>query len=643
MKTLRLLLVAFALEASAATITVNSTSDVVAVDGACTFREAVTAANTNAVSGDCPAGTPGLDQIHFAIAGGGAQTIYLSATIGDIVDPVTIDATTQPGYAGTPLITLYGSYFQSSTTMFVVPTAGGGSTFRGLILGGGGTWGTKIELRSSGNTIAGNYIGTDGTTGESNNVSIHVIGSVGAPASKNVIGGLAAADRNVVAGASAIAIGALTGGIADGNSVLGNYVGWNAEKTRAIGGLGQGIAVSGATNTTIRGNSVTGVSWGAGISIGGGSGTVVQSNEIGAIGFGNLDGIRISGATNTIIGATTSGAAGGNVIMGNGSLDPDRSGVFIFHGTSSGIRISGNSMSRNGLQQPPYSGLGIDLFPYGRTPNDPCDADAGPNGLQNKPVLTGAVAADGTILVQGSLNSKPAASYTIEFYANPPDAGDQGYRYIGAATVTTDAACNATFTSAIPFVPPARWTITATAIDAENNTSEMSAPAVITALAAPTVTKQFNPATIQAGSTTRLTITLTNPNAFAITGTAFTDQYPAGLTNAFVPNVANSCGGAVTALPAGSALTLSGGVIPPNGTCSVSVSVVAGNEGSFVNTLPAGSVTSANAPPSAAGQGATLTASAVPNDVPLSPAALMLLAVALAMVGTIALRQITGG
>jgi len=39
----------------AATITVTGTGDPIAVNGACVLREAITAANTNAASGDCPA------------------------------------------------------------------------------------------------------------------------------------------------------------------------------------------------------------------------------------------------------------------------------------------------------------------------------------------------------------------------------------------------------------------------------------------------------------------------------------------------------------------------------------------------------------------------------------------------------------
>jgi CSLREA domain-containing protein len=642
MKTLRFLLLVFAVDLSAATITVNGTGDTIAVDGACTLREAVTAANTNAASGDCPAGTLGLDQIHFAIGGGGAQTIVISAPMATIADPVNIDATTQPGYAGIPLIEVFGSYIDS-TAMFVVPTAGGGSTFRGLILRDVFSQ-PAIELRSSGNVVAGNYFATNGTTfSDLMFVGVFVFGTVGAPASNNVIGGVAAADRNLFAASNGIgvSVGAAVGAIADANSILGNDFGWNAAKTTTLGGLLGGISVSSATNTAIRANSIVG-SPGRAIDISLASDTVVQSNEIGSMGFSNHIGIWIDSSTDSIIGAATSGGAGGNVIVGNGNPNPDTAGVLIFGAASSGNRVSGNSMSFNGSPPP---GIGIDLFPYGATANDACDPDAGPNALLNKPVMTSAVAVvgDGTVIVDGSLNSTASVSYTIELYANPPGTGDQGHQYIGSVGATTNAGCNATFTSTIAFVPPAAgWTITATAIDTANNTSEMSAPAAIVALDAPVVSKQFNPVSVPAGVSTQLTVTLTNPNALAITGAAFTDNYPAGLTNAPVPNVTNTCGGTVTALAGGSTLMLNGGTIPANGSCSVSVSVVPGTVGSMVNTLPAGSVTSTNAPPSDAAASATLTVSAPagPANVPMSPAALMLLAIALSTLGAIMLRPI---
>ena len=53
---------------SAASITVSINDDIVALDGECSLREAVIAANTNTASGgipgECPAGASGLDFIY---------------------------------------------------------------------------------------------------------------------------------------------------------------------------------------------------------------------------------------------------------------------------------------------------------------------------------------------------------------------------------------------------------------------------------------------------------------------------------------------------------------------------------------------------------------------------------------------------
>ncbi len=70
---------------AATTIVVNSTFDgPVAVDGRCTLREAITAANTDLPSGDCLPGT-------------GADTIKPTSQLPTITQSVTIDGYTQPG------------------------------------------------------------------------------------------------------------------------------------------------------------------------------------------------------------------------------------------------------------------------------------------------------------------------------------------------------------------------------------------------------------------------------------------------------------------------------------------------------------------------------------------------------------------
>ena len=83
-----LLVLALALPARAATIGVTTNADELNNDGDCSLREAVAAANTNAGSDACPAGSPSGDAILFtAIAG---QTIMLTAGQLDLTDGVAV-------------------------------------------------------------------------------------------------------------------------------------------------------------------------------------------------------------------------------------------------------------------------------------------------------------------------------------------------------------------------------------------------------------------------------------------------------------------------------------------------------------------------------------------------------------------------
>src|SRR5450432_1627857 len=78
-----------------ATFPVTVTSD----SGAGSLRQAILDANS----------TPGNNLITFNITGGGVQIIAPFSALPDVTNQVTIDATTQPGYAGTPLIVFSGS------------------------------------------------------------------------------------------------------------------------------------------------------------------------------------------------------------------------------------------------------------------------------------------------------------------------------------------------------------------------------------------------------------------------------------------------------------------------------------------------------------------------------------------------------
>ncbi|HEY6226131.1 MAG TPA: hypothetical protein VI282_03305, partial [Verrucomicrobiae bacterium] len=82
----------------AAIFTVTTTAD----SGAGSLRQAIADANANA----------GPDVIEFNIAPAGEKTISPSNTLGAlpaITDPLTIDGTTQPGFAGRAIIELAGT------------------------------------------------------------------------------------------------------------------------------------------------------------------------------------------------------------------------------------------------------------------------------------------------------------------------------------------------------------------------------------------------------------------------------------------------------------------------------------------------------------------------------------------------------
>ena len=134
--------------------------------------------------------------------------------------------------------------------------------------------------------------------------------------------------------------------------------------------------------------------------------------------------------------------------------------------------------------------------------------------------------------------------------------------------------------------------------------------AVNSGLDGPSVSKAFAPTSIGAGGTSTLTVTLTNPNATTIAGVSVTDNLPGGMTIANPANMATTCtGGTVT--NAAISLTLAGASIPASGSCTFSAKVTVSTAGSYVNTIPAGAVTSSNAGANTAGI-QTLTATAAP-------------------------------
>lgn len=112
------------------------------------------------------------------------------------------------------------------------------------------------------------------------------------------------------------------------------------------------------------------------------------------------------------------------------------------------------------------------------------------------------------------------------------------------------------------------------------------------------INKKFTPISIAAGEVSVLSITVFNPNVFALTNTSWTDnlvRIEPGLQVASPAGITNSCGGNVSTTS--TSITLSGGTVPAQtgstpGSCTVTVNVTSMVAGSIINTIPVGALSS---------------------------------------------------
>lgn len=312
------LVLAAGLDAGAATLTVTNASD----SGPGTLRQAMLDANAGA----------GRDTIAFNLAGPGSHTITLLSGLPPVTESVTIDGTTQPGYAGWPLIELNGTGAGAGAGLQVFA---GNSTIRGLVINRFSGEGILIQTGGT-NVIQGNYIGlgTNGTAALGNGSDgVHIMSS------GNLIGGPGAGERNVISGNATNGVH-LSGTSASGNSIQGNYIGTDATGTQAAGNLAAGVSMFKAGSNVIAGNliSANGAS-GVYFSQPQTSNNVVLGNFIGTSASGSQplgnagSGISIWSANSNVIGGQV--VASRNVISGNG-LD----GIFLTNST--GNWIAGN-------------------------------------------------------------------------------------------------------------------------------------------------------------------------------------------------------------------------------------------------------------------------------------------------------------
>lgn len=402
---------------------------------------------------------------------------------------------------------------------------GGTAPGAGNVISGNGAFGIGVQgVDIHGDRIEGNYIGTDATgMAALGNGAAGILVKDMYYTSGIAIGGSDPGAGNVISanGAQGITLGVETGG----DLVQGNFIGTNRAGSAALPNGQDGLSMGNVPNETVLDNLISG-NLGNGIYMILTSGDRVQGNIIGTditgtTAMGNLfNGILLDGsANNNLIGGTDPGT--GNVIAFNGYHPylPPLPGVQVLIGAT-GDAILGNSIHDNAR-------LGIDLNPTndiygGVTPNTPGGPHAGPNDLQNYPVLISAVTANGVLTISGTLNSTPDTTFRLEFYSNavggpsvgaaPGTYNGQGKSFLGSTEVTTDDAGNASFTfSPTTPLPAGETFISSTATDPGGNTSEFSADVIANPAATSTATSVVaspNPAVV--GQSVTFTATVTN-------------------------------------------------------------------------------------------------------------------------------------
>ena len=312
------------------TVTSNNDAD----DGVCdvthcSLREAINAANASV----------GLDVIAFNIGGGGAQTIsVLSLANGgfgplpDLTDPVIIDGSTQPGYAGTPVIELNGLSAGDANGLVL---AGGNSTVRGLVINrfvnqGGNSVGIAITGAVGNNLIEGNYLGLnpDGQTAplpaENPTYGVNIFGGP----NNRIVGNVISSNN----------MGVLIQGTATGTMLQGNHIGTDASGMAPLPNAVRGIYQVGPASDTLIGTDENGVN------------DVVERNII----AGNTTNILIQNSdTNTIAGNHIGINADGTAAIVGSNI-----GIHLLEAT--GNRIGGLlSVSRNIISGQAVSGVVI--------------------------------------------------------------------------------------------------------------------------------------------------------------------------------------------------------------------------------------------------------------------------------------------
>ena len=285
------------------TVTVNSTGDLpdanlgdgVCDTGAlatpeCTLRAAIEEANFDSASSTITFAIPTTDSNHVA----GIWTIPVASELPALTTPITIDATTQTGWAGEPVVVLDG-VAANGAFGFLVDAGAAGSQLRGFSIVRFAL--DAIRITADDVVVAQNFIGIfpDGTDGDLDDSGVHVdSGATGV-----VIGG-SAGDGNVIGSTMDAAV--RVSDVGTSAEVSYNTIGQNSAGDVRVSQNGIFLD-SGASGLLIDNNLIANVPFRA-IRVENVSDVTITNNEI----VGSDDGIEVdSGSSNVVIGTPDNG------------------------------------------------------------------------------------------------------------------------------------------------------------------------------------------------------------------------------------------------------------------------------------------------------------------------------------------------
>jgi parallel beta-helix repeat protein len=500
-----------------ATITVNSTGDTNARDGAITLREAMLLATGGLTVGALDgseatqvSGTPGAASADTIIFGPGTITLLSGTpwlnTGNDTIDGSSADVIVQCGSSSSDAFDIHSSgntikgleIYGCRTGVYIVTgqnnTVGGSTAAERNVISGGGTGVYIAYSGTDGNLVKGNYIGTNasGTAADPNNMGGVIINQ---GAQNNTVEG------NVISGALLDGVFIGDSGT-DGNVVKDNHVGTNAAGTGPIpnGEWGVGI-IDGAQNNTVEGNVISGNGQnGVRIEGNGTNGNLVKGNYIGTNASGTAalpngtsgperSGVLIftSPENNTVEGNVLSGNVGagveitnlskGNVVKGNyigtnaSGTGPVANYLGVWIGYAAQNNTIGGTASGEGNTIAFNTEAGVEVDGAATTGNAIRGNSIHSNGGKGIELVNGGnqELPSPSITGFGSVMGTACPTCAIDVYS---DDGDEGRVYEGSTTAGSTG--NWTFTGT-----PGGPNVTATATDSGGNTSEFSAPAAV--------------------------------------------------------------------------------------------------------------------------------------------------------------------